>query len=115
VADAQPRRDPRARTPDNAVGSGVPDIASAILFPGGLSPVSISADLNRVITAVVPEFRWSAPQVHPRLTPVLYRVQVATDSLFTNVVFSDTVRDAFSYIARRPLRPAPALWWRVSA
>ncbi len=68
-----------------------------------------------MITAVVPEFRWNAPLVHPRLTPVLYRVQVATDSLFTNIVFSDTVRDAFSYVARRSLRPAPAVWWRVSA
>ncbi len=105
----------RARAPDNALGSGAPDIATAILFPGGLAPVSISADLNNVITAVVPEFRWNAPLVHPRLTPVLYRVQVATDSLFTNIVFSDTVRDAFSYVARRSLRPAPAVWWRVSA
>lgn len=108
---------PRPRSPNNASGSGTPDVASAILFPGGLSPSSVSdLDLTGALTSLAPIFTWSAPLgVHPALTPVLYHVDVATDSLFNNIVLTDSVEDAFSYQSQRAITSAPALWWRVRA
>lgn len=106
----------RSRAPDNAAGFGIPNVASAILFPGGLVPQSIlGVELNGVSTTIAPGFRWNAPLVQASMQPVDYRVEIATDSLFTNIVFTDSVRDAFTYIAQRAIRPAPELWWRVRA
>jgi hypothetical protein len=49
------------------------------------------------------------------MQPVTYRVQIARDSLFQNVIFTDSVRDATTYTARTPLRPVARAWWRVVA
>lgn len=105
-----------AASPDNAVGAGVPDLASAILFPDGLETTGVSdLDLARVSTSVAPTFSWSAALVHPVMRPVVYRVEVATDPVFDNIVQVDSVQEAFSLALRAPLRPAQSLWWRVVA
>lgn len=101
---------------DNAVGAGVPDVASAILFPEGLDTAGVATiDLDRNLTTIAPQFSWSAPLVQPAMRPILYRIEVARDPVFNQIIHSDTVREAFSFTVRTPIRPAPALWWRVTA
>jgi hypothetical protein len=101
---------------DNATGAGIPDVASAILFPDGLFPTSIATvDLANALTTVVPTMSWRAASVHQNMRPVHYRVELATDSLFQNVVRADTVTESSTVTARNALRPAPQLWWRVVA
>jgi hypothetical protein len=105
-----------ATNPDNAVGAGIPDLASAILFPDGLATTGVSdLDLQRVSTSVAPTFSWSAALVHPNLRPVVYRVEIATDPVFDSIVQVDSVQEAFSLALRAPLRAAQSLWWRVVA
>jgi serine protease AprX len=106
----------RAGQPNDNVGWGVPDIGAAILFPEGLNPVAVSTvDLENRLTTMVPTFSWAAPLVQPRMRPVVYRVEVARDPVFQQVILSDTVTESFALQSRVPLRPATALWWRVSA
>jgi serine protease AprX len=107
-----------ARMRDNVVGWGMPDIAAAVMFPQGLLLTQNSltpTDLQGNVTTITPTFRWTAPLVHPLMQPVTYRIQIASDSLFQNIVFSDSVTDANSYVARRALRPLARAWWRVVA
>ena len=103
------------RSPDNDVGWGLPDVASAILFPQGLVIGLVSPkDAINQIASVSPTFTWVAPLVAP-LQPIQYRLDVATDSVFQQIVYTDTVSDALQLTARQPLRPTNSLWWRVTA
>jgi hypothetical protein len=105
----------RASSPDNATGHGVPNVASAIMFPAGLNAGTVSPiDLQGVSVSIAPTFSWSAPRVHPLLRPVLYTLEIATEPIFTNIIYTDTVRDAFSLQLRTPLRQPQLLWWRVT-
>ncbi len=102
--------------PDNAVGVGVPDVASAIMFPQGLDISDVTPrDPLGVVGSIAPTFTWLAPSVSLQARPIRYRVDVATDSAFTNVVYSDTALDRFQLTARVPLRPMSAFWWRLTA
>jgi hypothetical protein len=106
----------RRTTRNNEVGAGVPDIAAAILFPEGLNNTRVEViDQDDRLATIAPRFVWTAPLVHSALRPVLYRVEIATDPVFDNIVHTDTVREAFALTLRQPLRPALALWWRVVA
>ena len=101
---------------DNEVGAGVPDIAAAILFPEGISNTRVEViDQDDRLATIAPRFVWTAPLVHSALRPVLYRVEIARDPVFDDIVHTDTVREAFALTLRQPLRPAQALWWRVVA
>ncbi len=103
----------RADFPDNNVGFGVPNISSAILFPEGLIASGITGvNLENELTTIQPQFTWTAPLVNSAMRPVKYRMQIATDPTFSNVIYEDTT-DGFSLTMKQPLRPAPALWWRV--
>jgi subtilisin family serine protease len=106
----------RAGRPDNARGHGIPNFAVAILFPDGLVPTNVSGiDLQGAVTTVAPTLNWRASLVHPLMRPVLYRVQLATDSLFNTIVYTDTVSESSALTTRLPLRPATRIWWRVVA
>lgn len=104
------------RPPNNDVGFGVPDVASAILFPQGLTPLASAGNgAGQRILTLAPSFAWSVPVLHPLARPVRYRVQIASDAAFQNVVAEDTAVDAQLVTLSRPLRSAPGLWWRVIA
>jgi serine protease AprX len=107
-----------ASAPNNVVGFGVPDVAAAIMFPDGivLTQNSLtSKDLQGNLTTIIPTFRWETPQTHPRMRPITYRIEVARDSQFQNIIFADSVVEANIYTARLPLRPVERAWWRVVA
>ncbi len=106
----------RARSQDNVLGHGVPDIASAILFPQGVTPVDVATrNLDDVFTTVAPRFFWTIPLLHAAAASVRYTVEVGTDSLFQRVILRDTIRDQLSYTSSSPLKPATGIWWRVRA
>jgi hypothetical protein len=88
------------------------------MMPDGivLGTQSLSTlDLERNLTTVVPTFRWETPLVSSAMRPIVYTVQVARDSAFQNIIYSDTVREASVHTARAPLQPADRAWWRVVA
>jgi hypothetical protein len=106
----------RARSPDNTIGFGLPDVGAALLFPAGvIAATATPIDLDGNLTTIAPEFTWSVPYVHTTAGSVLYTVEVGRDSLFRNIVFMDTVRDVTSYASRAALKPASFMWWRVRA
>ena len=106
----------RATRPDNTFGWGVPDVAAAILFPQGILLNTIDpVDLSGAATSIAPTFSWNIPETNPRMHPVIYRVQVARDTAFTNLLFTDTIREGLSLTARTPIEPAARLFWRVLA
>jgi hypothetical protein len=103
----------RADFPDNNVGFGVPNISSAILFPEGLLPVGITGvNLENELTTLQPTFTWSAPLVNQQMGRVRYRLEIAADPGFTNIIYTDTTEGS-SLTLKQPLRPAAARWWRV--
>ena len=104
-----------AESPNNIFGYGVPNIAGAIFLPEGLIPAGITgATFNNILQTLQPTFTWIAPLRHPAMS-ALYRLEIATDPAFTNVIYTDTIRDATSLTVKRPLPPHPALHWRVVA
>ncbi len=107
---------PRYPNQDNDVGFGVPDVASAIMFPQGLSVDQvIPADQLGVIGSIAPRFTWSAPLLYSGNRPLVFRIDVAADSAFRTILYSDTVSNIMEFRPRRALRPTRSLWWRVTA
>lgn len=106
----------RAQQPDNNVGWGVPNIASAILFPEGFNAI-VSAGLNLEgdLTTIQPTFSWIVPLINQQMLPVKYRLEIATDPVFNTVIYSDTISNVTTLTLKRPLRPSPAYWYRVVA
>jgi hypothetical protein len=105
----------RSRAPDNAAGSGVPDLAAAILFPNGITPGQIGPiDLNNALTTIAPMLQWQG-NAHPTMGPVRYRIEFGADSLFQSVFFTDTITSSSALTVRRAVRPAASAWWRVVA
>jgi hypothetical protein len=81
------------------------------LFPLPLQEVNGEGE----VTSLSPLFQWTAPTIHPIGLPVTFHLELAEDSLFQNIVLSESVVGTF---ARRPLMPLPArarLFWRVRA
>jgi hypothetical protein len=59
-----------------------------------------------------PTFTWSAPLVNQQMGRVRYRLEIAADPAFTQIIYTDTT-DGSSLTLKRPLRPAATRWWRV--
>lgn len=100
------------------VGSmvGVPDVASAILFPGGVLPVPLDeVDGGGHLTNLAPQFRWNVPVLSPLGLPVTFHLQLSEDSLFQSVLLSDSVVGTFARRPPHPLPPRRRLFWRLRA
>ncbi len=105
-----------AERANNNVGWGVPDVLSAISFPQGITPFAVlGTDANGAFTTLTPTFRWTVPLLHESARPVRYFLELASDSLFANVLARDSVGDALAVALRRPIAPSPAVWWRIVA
>ncbi|NJD09343.1 MAG: hypothetical protein FIB01_02490 [Gemmatimonadetes bacterium] len=106
----------RANNQNNLVGWGMPDLGAAIMLPEGLAAVSIvPRDVTGNPTSLAPVFTWTAPLIYPGLQPITFQLEFGLDSLFQQIVATDTVNNAFSLALRTPLRPGQRLWWRVRA
>ena len=103
-------------TPDNAIGRGRVAVDAAILAPLGIRDMrEASIDLERNLTTLAPTFSWTTPQLQSAMRPVRFRIELALDPVFDNVIHTDTAREAFSLQLSQALRPAQAIWWRVIA
>ena len=101
-------------TPNDSMGHGLPDVASAITFPMGIVPQPTGASgPNGVLRSLSPTFAWQVPLLHPSAGSVRYRLQIASDSAFDTIVHEDTVVDASSVTLSDPLAAGEGLWWRV--
>ncbi|HUP89527.1 MAG TPA: S8 family serine peptidase, partial [Longimicrobiales bacterium] len=102
--------------PNNDVGYGIPNISAAILFPEGFTvTISNGININGDLTTIQPGFTWIVPLVNQLMLPVRYTLQIATDPVFNNVVYSDTITNVTTLSLKRPLKAAPAYWYRVVA
>ncbi|MGH7505796.1 MAG: hypothetical protein ACRELX_09100, partial [Longimicrobiales bacterium] len=102
--------------PDNAIGHGRPNLAAVIMAPEGITNLRVATiNLQGMLTTVAPTFRWSTPLLQAALRPVRFRLELALDPVFDNVIYSDTVRGAFSLQVGRAIRPTQAVWWRIIA
>lgn len=97
--------------PDNARGYGLPDVASAILFPQGIRG---APGVDR-FDSLLPEFVWHVPLLHPDARPVRYIVQLSSTASFGSVLTADTVVDAQRLTFSRAVPAHAELWWRVVA
>jgi hypothetical protein len=95
---------------------GVPRVASAIVFPGGLSarPLQEVTGDGR-LTSLAPRFEWHTPAIHPLGLPVTFRLELASDSAFQDVLARDSVVGTFARRLQAPLPPRTRLHWRVTA
>jgi hypothetical protein len=97
-------------------GAGMPDAASAILFPRGVLPLPLEEiDGEGHITNLAPRFRWTAPSLHPVGLPTTFFLELSEDSLFRSVQLSDSVVGTFGRRVPVPLPPRARLFWRVRA
>lgn len=104
------------RQPNDSLGHGLPDVASAILFPQGIAPIASGGTApGGTLGSLAPTFSWNVSLLHPAARPVRYVVQVAADTGFTRILARDTVVDAQVLDLAHPLPASSGLWWRVVA
>jgi len=75
-------------SPDSLVGWGRPDAALAATFPFGIVVTSPS---DSVMTEVTPLVSWTVPGLPSFAQPVRYRIRVATDSTFDDLLLDSTL------------------------
>jgi hypothetical protein len=95
---------------------GVPRVASAIVFPGGLSAWPLQEVTGEgSLTSLAPRFQWHTPTIHPLGLPVTFHLELARDSAFQDVLVRDSVMGTFARRLQAPLPPRTRLYWRVTA
>jgi hypothetical protein len=100
----------------HAPAEGVPRIGSAILFPDGVWPLPIQeVTPEGRVTDLAPRLQWNVPTAHPLGLPTTFRLELANDSLFQDVVVADSVVGTFARRLQEPLPPRTQLFWRVVA
>ncbi len=114
VRDALMRSASNAQSPDNSRGAGVPNVASAVLFPEGLTTSGVETAVGSTLTTITPVFNWTF-LFHARLNPVRFRLELASDPQFNTIFQSDTISNSFSLASRQPIRPRAAFYWRIVA
>jgi hypothetical protein len=97
--------------PDSLRGWGRADVASAAVFPSGLTA---SAPVRGPLASITPTFTWTAGTVPSFARPVAYRLRVGRDSALATPLVDTTLRDVEAYDLPRALKPG-ALFWRVDA
>jgi hypothetical protein len=101
---------------DSGAPVGVPRVASAILFPGGLSALPLREVTGEgLVTSLAPQFEWNTPLIHPIGLPVTFHIEIAGDPGFHNLLVRDSVVGTFARRLQVPLPPRTRLFWRVTA
>jgi hypothetical protein len=122
--EAYPERGPMEvlkafrRVVENASGGPdrMPGVAQAIVFPDGVWPSPLQdVDPEGRVQDLAPQFQWNVPTTHPLGLPVSYSLEFAEDSLFSEVVFKDSVVGTFARRLQEPLPPESRLFWRIKA
>jgi hypothetical protein len=101
---------------ENGSPVGVPQVASAIVFPGGLSPLPLQeVTEGGRLTSLAPRFEWHTPAIHALGLPVTFHLELASDSTFLDLVVRDSVVGTYARRLQAPLPPRTTLYWRVTA
>ena len=98
--------------PDSIYGWGRPDVATAAVFPAGVTATAPLPAAGPLAT-ITPTFTWTVGTVPPAATPVRYRVRVSRDSTFAASLV-DTLLTAEMLSLSVPLK-AGSFFWRVDA
>src|SRR5213592_2934359 len=94
-------------SPDSVFGWGRPDFAAS----AGLAPhLNALAPVASPLTTITPTFSWDAGTLSG--STVTYRLRIARDSSFANVVLDIALGTALSLDLTRPLKGA-SIFWRV--
>ncbi|HYU28818.1 MAG TPA: S8 family serine peptidase [Gemmatimonadales bacterium] len=94
-------------SPDSTFGWGSPDFAAS----AGLAPhLNALAPVVSPLTTITPTFSWDAGTLSG--STVTYRLRIARDSSFANVVLDTALGTALSFDLTRPLKGA-SIFWRV--
>ena len=94
-------------SPDSTFGWGSPDFAAS----AGLAPhLDALAPVVSPLTTITPTFSWDAGTLSG--STVTYRLRIARDSVFTNVIVDTALGSALSLDLTRPLKGA-SIFWRV--
>jgi len=124
VVEAYPDRSPmellemlaRSASPDENLVLGIPNTASAILFPDGLFLLPLQElGGEGEVTNLAPQFQWTAPTLHPLGLPVTFHLELSEDSLFRSLALSDSVVGTFARRPADPLPPRTRLFWQIRA
>jgi hypothetical protein len=106
----------RSSTHEAGATVGVPNVASAIIFPEGVSALPLQEMTGGgELTNLSPQFRWSVSTLHPLGLPVTFHLELAEDSLFRTILVSDSVMGTFARRFETPLPPRTRLFWRIRA
>ncbi|MGH7529872.1 MAG: S8 family serine peptidase, partial [Gemmatimonadales bacterium] len=106
VRDALRAAGANRSAPDTIRGWGRPDFAAAAgVSNNGLEPVE---PVTSPLTTVTPTFSWT-PLV-PLVPPVSYRLRIAQDSVFAQLLVDTIVGTAESVDLRRALKPGIIFW-----
>jgi len=96
-------------SPDSVFGWGRPDFAAS----AGLAPhLNALAPVVSPLTTITPTFSWDAGTLSGGGSTVTYRLRIARDSSFANVVVDTALGTALSFDLTRPLKGA-SIFWRV--
>lgn len=101
----------QAYAPDSLRGWGRPDGTAAAAFPYG---VMVSTPADTLLASVTPTFAWETPELPAFVPTVTYRLEIATDTLFTQIVL-DTAVTQPSVTLERPLAADTRLSARITA
>lgn len=124
LVEAYPDRGPmeilevlrRSAFPDTEPFGGVPRMGGAVLFPEGVAALALEErDGEGRLTNLAPRFRWDVPSVHPLGLPVTFRLELASDEAFDEILFTDSVVGTFARRLQEPLLPRDRFFWRVEA
>ncbi|MDH3368955.1 MAG: S8 family serine peptidase, partial [Gemmatimonadota bacterium] len=99
-----------ATNPDSSRGWGRPDATLSAFFPRGVELASPADSL----TSVTPVFGWTVPDLPVVAAPVTYRLRIARDTAFANVIL-DTLTSSTTLTLQTPLPPGTPLTYRVTA
>src|SRR2546426_9231288 len=99
-------------SPDTIYGWGRPDVASAAVFPGG---VTATAPLPAAgpLTTITPTFSWTVGTVPAFATPVTYRLRISRDSALAAPIV-DRLTTAETFATPQALKTG-SMFWRVDA
>jgi subtilisin family serine protease len=99
-----------ASNPDSSRGWGRPNATLSAFFPRGVELTSPTDTL----TSVTPVFGWTVPDLPVVAAPVTYRLRLARDSAFANIIL-DTLTSSTTLTLPEPLPPGTPLTYRVTA
>ncbi|NIM48433.1 MAG: S8 family serine peptidase [Gemmatimonadales bacterium] len=111
ILEALRRTGSNRAEPDSNQGWGRPSGSAAAFFPRG---IVVANPVDTQLTSVTPTFSWSTPEMPAFAAPVSYRLVVARDTTFAEVLLDTTVAQT-SVTFRTPQPPDTRFVFTITA